>query len=137
MARTCVSKVINGRMHFKCPSCQTKRMIGISPKISRRTVVCHNCNETTKCSLNRRLVRREMQGGKIVMYNTENKMMEGSLFDISDGGLGIELSIKDVQKIKVGQKVKINCNWNPELVGKSSYVICSIKDQRVGVKKIR
>jgi len=136
MAKTKIFRVRNGRMQFKCPECQSKKMVAVSPRARRRSIKCHKCNETTNCDLNRRIVRREMQSGKLSMFNVDGKEMEVDLYDISDGGLGVELKVRDSLKISIGQKLKFKCGWNPRLVTSGYYKVCSVKDQRIGVIKL-
>jgi len=136
MAKTRLFRVVNGRINFKCPSCQYKKSVPVSPRVRRRSVKCHKCNETTNCGLNRRALRREAQSGKVSMYNNLGQELTANIYNISDAGLGLELSIKDALKISVGQRFRFKCGWNPRLIGNSSYEVRSIKDQHVGLKKL-
>ena len=86
MIKTKSFKVVNGRFHFKCGECQTKRMMTIGPVIRKRSIRCHKCKELTRCVFNRRLESREQQLGKVLLTITGGRELDASLYDNSPMG---------------------------------------------------
>lgn len=70
------------------------------------------------------------------MIRFDGKEFEADIHDISDAGIGVELSIRDSLKIAAGQRYKFRCGWNPRLIAASNYEVRSVKAQHVGLKKI-
>jgi len=129
-------RVINGRTLFKCHSCKSTRMYTIPPGVRTRTLRCSKCGETTRCTFNRRVVEREQQSGKVLLFCDDGKEIEVNLFDISMDGLGFEVPIRDVMRIAVGRYVSFKCPWNPQLLSQGRYIIRSIRGQRVGAERV-
>ncbi|KJR97479.1 MAG: hypothetical protein VR65_24250 [Desulfobulbaceae bacterium BRH_c16a] len=84
---------------------------------------------------NRRVVEREQQTGKVLVFTGEGREIEANLFDISRDGVGFDISSRDIMKISVGKNLLFKCPWNPQLLSQGSYVVRSIKGQRVGVER--
>ena len=137
MSRSKAFRVVNGRIHFKCYSCDSKRMVTVPYSVIRRTIRCQKCGEITRCTLNRRITLRDQQRGKILMRTADGREMTVDLADISLNGVGLDVSAGDLPKIKVGKEIKFRCTWNPRLLGQGRYVIKSIKGRRVGLKRQR
>ena len=135
MAKTKIFRVISGRIHFKCYSCQGKRMVTIPPQVRRRTIRCQKCGEITRCNFNRRLTPREQQRGKVLMSIRNGSKVEVDLYDISFDGIGFDVAYRDIRKISVGTAVTFRCTWMPKLFNQGKYVIRSIKGQRIGAQR--
>lgn len=129
-------RVQNGRALFKCHACKTGRMYAIPPGVRTRTLRCFKCGETTRCIFNRRVVAREQQSGRILLFCDDGKEVEVDLYDISLDGLGFEIPIRDMMRIAVGKQVYFKCPWNPQLISQGRYIIRSIKGQRVGAERV-
>lgn len=137
MAKTKTIRVVNGRMQFRCFNCKTRRMIGVATHVRRRSIKCHKCGEVTKAILNRRMLQREQQFGKILLTTADGIEMEVSLFNISLHGVGFEVPLQQRSKLSVGKVVEFRCPWNPQLISQGAYVIRSINGQKVGAEKTR
>lgn len=137
MSKTKAFRVVNGRIHFKCYSCEVKRMVAVPSAVRRRTIRCHKCGEITRCALNRRMTIRDQQSGKIFMLTSDGREIIVDLFDISLYGVGLDVPAKDLSKISVGKEVQFRCSWNPRLLGHKRFVIKSIKGRRVGAQRTR
>lgn len=135
MSKIRTFRVINGRTLFKCPACKANRMYTIPPAVRARTLRCFKCGETTRCIFNRRVVEREQQSGRVLLFCDDSKEIEVDLFDISRDGVGFEVSTRDIMRIVVGRQVYLKCPWNPSLFGNARYIIRSIKGQRVGAER--
>lgn len=135
MAKTQTFRVVGGRIHFKCHSCQGKRMVAIPPQVRRRSIRCHKCGEITHANFNRRLLQREQQKGKVLMFSGDGEYVEVDLYDLSPQGVGFDISIRDVRKISVGKEIQFRCTWNSKLFNQGRYVIRSIKGRRVGAQR--
>jgi len=134
MIKTKYFRVVNGRFHFKCGECQTKRMMSIDPAIRKRSIRCHKCKELTRCVFNRRLESRKQQLGKVLLTITGGRELDASLFDNSPHGVGFNMSIRDVKKISVGMTINLRCPWNQNLLGDGRYIVTSIRGHRIGAK---
>ncbi len=134
MPKTRSFRAVNGRIHFKCSICQTKRMVTIPITVRRRSFRCHKCSAITRCDINRRSEGRELQTGLASMMTDVGREMDVNLYDKSRRGLGIVISHKDATKISIGQQVQLRCSWNPHLLGQGRFMIQSVKEQRVGLK---
>jgi hypothetical protein len=137
MSRNKAFRVVKGRVHFKCYSCESKRMVAVPYTVLRRTIRCQKCGEITRCTLNRRITLRDQQRGKILMKTADGREMTVDLADVSLNGVGLDVSAGDLPKIKVGKEIQFRCTWNPRLLGQGRYVIRSIKGRRVGLKRRR
>lgn len=135
MAKIKSFQVVNGRIHFKCPACQGKRMLAVPPVIRQRTVKCHKCGESTRCGLNRRGAPRQIQSGRVMMFTNDGKYLDVDLYDISQTGVGFEIPFKEVMRINPGNEVYFRCTWNPFLLNRGRYKIQSIKGRRVGAAR--
>jgi hypothetical protein len=135
MGKTKTFRVVNGRVHFKCHSCQAKRMMAVPPGIRRRSVRCQKCGEITSCNFNRRQIPREQQRGKILISTNNSSDFEVDLYDISNSGIGFDVAARDIRKISVGAEVKFRCTWNSKLFARGRYVIRSIKGRRIGAQR--
>lgn len=138
MGKTKTFRVLNNRLQFRCLSCGAKRTFAVPPHLRQRTIRCHKCGETTKCSFNRRVTLRELQSGKAVLTTDQGRDVDIFLTDISTKGVGFELSIRDARThvLKIGDQIKLNCSWNQRLLGGDRFVVQNINGQRVGVKKV-
>ncbi len=134
MIKTKSFKVVNGRFHFKCGECQTKRMMSIGPAIRKRSIRCHKCKELTRCVFNRRIESREQQCGKVLLTITDGRELDVSIYNISPHGVGFDMSIRDVKKISVGLAINLRCPWNLNLLGYGRYIVTSIRGNRIGAK---
>lgn len=133
MPKTKAFQVIEGRIHFKCSSCQAKRIVAVPSGSRRRSVRCQKCGEILNCALNRRKVERNQQSGRVLLL-VNNSNAEVDLFDISKKGVGFELDVRRGLKITEGREVQFKCTWNPRLFSQGRYVVKSIKGSRVGVE---
>jgi hypothetical protein len=122
-------------MQFLCHRCLAKRMVVIPPAVRLRTIRCHKCGEPTRCTFNRRITLREQQSGRALLTTSDGREMEVDLFDISQDGVGFELSIKDMTKLAVGREITLKCQWNQQLLSRGRYIVRSVKEQRVGVER--
>jgi len=138
MAKTAIIQVINNRMRFKCGNCGAKRSSSVLSGVRRKSMQCHKCKTTTRCTLNRRVTPRESQCGKVLLITSEGRELEVNIHDISRTGFGlvIPLKVSRARKILKGQKVRFNCRWNPTLMGSGYYQVVSNDGQRIGVKRI-
>ena len=132
MARTKTVRVVDGRMRFVCFACGAKRMVSLAPGLRRYTVRCHKCSEMTRCLLNRRVNEREQQRGRVILILSDGRQLDVELFDISLGGVGFDVSYRDVNKIFPGREVQFRCPWNASLLSRGRYVIRSINGRLVG-----
>lgn len=137
MSRTLVFKVVRNRMQFKCPHCGVRRSLSVPPSVRRKSLRCHKCGETVRCSLNRRAYPRESLSGKMMMIMPEGEELEVYLTDMSPNGAGFDLSISAIRrnKIAVGKEVRFSCSWGKHLLGSGTWVIVNFKGQHIGVKK--
>ena len=133
MAKTLTYRVINNRLQFRCPSCQTRKMLSLPREIRRKSIRCHKCGELSHCILNRRLTPREMQAGRAVMIFNDGREVNIDLYDISPGGVGFDV-LSGSSGISLKQEVRFRCAWNPRLLDQGRYVIKSIKGRRIGVE---
>jgi hypothetical protein len=137
MVKTETFRVVGGRVHFKCHACQGKRMVTIPLNVRRRSIRCPKCGEITHANFNRRLIQREQQRGKALMYTGDGKYIEVDLFDISLDGVGFDVAIRDVRKISVGNEIQFRCTWNSQLFSQGRYIVRSINGQKVGAQRIQ
>ena len=135
MAKTRTFRVVGGRIHFKCHACQSKRMVAIPPGVRKRSVRCNKCGEITRCDLNRRQIPREHQTGKVLMSAGDNSYIEVDLYDISLGGVGFDVSPRDIRKMSVGKEIQFKCTWNSRLFQQGRYIVRSIKGRRIGAQQ--
>lgn len=135
MSKTRTFRVDNGRTLFKCHKCQGKRMIAVGPGVRSRSIRCAKCGESTRCVFNRRMTPREQQSGSVLMITSDGREFTVDLYDISPSGVGLDISVRDANKVAVGKDVNFKCNWNPQLLSQGVYVVRSVKGQRVGVEK--
>lgn len=135
MAKMRPYRVVNGRMLFRCHTCQGKRIIAVAPGLRRRSLRCAKCGELTRCILNRRLVEREQQSGKALLFIGQAREIEVNLFDISRDGVSFDISPRDISKITVGRDLQLKCPWNPFLLGQGRFVVRSIKGLRIGAER--
>ena len=136
MSKTRVYAVVNNRIHFKCPYCQTKRMLAIPPDLRRKSLRCQKCGELSHCQFNRRMAMRQSQAGKVMMILSDGKELLVDLHDISSDGVGFELPSGMSTSISPRQEVKLRCSWNPALLDQGRYIIRNVRGRRVGVQNI-
>ncbi|MGW8193001.1 MAG: hypothetical protein ACWGOX_01935 [Desulforhopalus sp.] len=137
MAKTITFRVVGGRAHFKCFACQKKRILSVPPGVRTRSIRCHNCQEISHCSFNRREELREQQLGKALLTTREHRQMAIDLHDISLKGVGFDIAARDMEKIMPGKEIEIKCSWNSQLFARSRYVVKTIKGRRVGAQNIK
>lgn len=137
MAKTRSYQVSGGRIHFKCPNCQARRLLGVAGNIRRRSIKCHSCDARISAILNRRQRPREQQFGRVILICYDSSQLEVDLFDISTSGVGFEIALRDLTKIAMGDKIQLRCPWNPLLVDRGGYEIRSIQGRRVGAARLR
>lgn len=137
MLKTKSFNVVDGRFHFKCSSCQTRRLAAAPLRLRKRSFKCHRCKQITRCILNRRTAQREQQFGKAVLRCTDGREIEVDLVDISLYGIGFDAHHNDLRRISIGQTYELRCNWNPRLLSDGRYVIRTINNRRVGAEKSR
>ncbi|BDD87250.1 hypothetical protein [Desulfofustis limnaeus] len=132
-------KVVNSRMHFRCPHCGTKRVLPVAPSLRRKSFRCHRCQTVVNCMLNRRSTSREPISGKVLLVMSNGLEAEVFLHDISAFGVGFLLPYGSKQTIRIstGDKVRFKSNWNARSLGNGYYEIKDIKGQRVGAMKCR
>jgi len=137
MAKTKEFRIQNKRLLFKCPSCGARRN-SVIPDIRRKTIRCHNCGEMIKCLFNRRPDQRVYHAGKLVMRTRDGREVEVILKDVSARGIGFELPAgKSLKMVSVGHEISLICNWNPNLLRDSRYIIKNINGLRVGAETVR
>ena len=138
-AKTVTTKVLGNRMQFRCSHCRTKRNLPVQANIRRKKVRCQPCGSITICNLNRRLVPRRSQSGKVVMIAPDGQRIDVQIFNISDYGIGVEIPAKMIRSnvIKVGEKFRFECNWNSHLVRYNSFIMKNIYAQRIGLEKTK
>lgn len=131
-------KVTNNRIQFKCHSCGTKRNMTVPLNSRNKNIKCQKCTEITKCVFDRRQGNRSSQAGKVVMTTQNGKNHEVMLHDISPNGLGIDIPLRIFRSCKVrsGEKIRLNCNWNPFLLRSNAFIVKCITNQRIGLSKI-
>jgi hypothetical protein len=134
MPKTRIFQVTDGRIHFKCPFCQSRRMITIPPGIRKRSVRCQKCSEFTSCVFNRRKVERNHQTGRVLVMTSENNA-EVSLFDVSLNGVGFELDLRNGLNLSVGRDIQFRCNWNSRLISQGRWIVRSVQGRRVGAER--
>ena len=73
------------------------------------------------------------------MIASDGQTIDVNIFDISDNGISVEVPANMIRShgIKVGKEFRFDCNWNPRLLGNSSFIIRNIYGQRVGLEKTR
>lgn len=135
-----VFRVINNRVQFKCEVCDVRRNLPIQANIRSRNIRCYKCEAITRCMLNRRHTRRELQSGRATMITREGRKIVVNLHDISvDGGIGLDIPIRAARAkvVKIGEEVRFDCKWNPRLLGSGRFkVVSSDGQQRLGIKKV-
>lgn len=109
-------------------------MVTVPPGVRQRSVRCHKCTEVTRCNLNRRVIQREQQRGKVSAFLGDGRQLDVDLFDISLKGVGFDISHRDIGKVRTGKTVQFQCSWNPMLLSKGRFIIRSIKGQRIGAE---
>jgi hypothetical protein len=72
------------------------------------------------------------------MITKDNKNLDVNLRDISAEGIGIEMPLGSLRsrKIAIGHQVRFKCRWNSQLLDAGYFTVTTIKDQRVGLKKV-
>ena len=136
MAKTYSYRIINNRVHFKCPVCGTRKYIAAQRDLRRRSIRCHKCGERTACIFNRRDNPRDNQTGKAILILHNGNEIEIDLHDISMKGIGFDLPVGTARKLSVRQIISFKCSWNPRLIGNARYIVRSIKGRRVGAEKV-
>lgn len=71
------------------------------------------------------------------MLINEVNEVEVYLFDISFKGVGIEMStvVPRSLQLKIGQKVRLKCNWNQSLLSSGYFEVRNINGRKVGLRK--
>lgn len=105
---------------------------------SPKNIRCHKCGELNSCAFNRRHPPREQQSGLALLQTREGKQVEDNLTDVSQKGLGLEISIRALRSrsLKVGDRVHVICNWNPGLFKGEHFIVQNIRNQKVGIRKL-
>lgn len=137
MPKTRTFRLVDSRLQFKCPLCKAKRMVTVPGTVRRRSIRCHKCKELTRCVLNRRVIQREQQYGKVMLTTSDGFEFEVDLFDISINGVGFELPYRSFGKVKIGREIQFRCSWNPGLLKGSRFIVKSINGSRVGAEQIK
>ena len=135
MSKTKTFRVDNGRLLFKCQKCQSKRMITVPSGIRLKTLRCSKCGESIRCTFNRRQMAREQQCGSAWLLTGDGREFLVDLYDVSENGVGFDLSTRDINKLTVGRDVQFKCTWNPGLFSNARYVVRTVHGQRVGVER--
>jgi PilZ domain len=133
MPKSKTFRVMDGRMIFKCPCCQYRRMIAVAPGLRRRLVSCQGCGKKISCILNRRQIERTSQSGRVYVL-AGGSQNEADLSDISAQGVGFEMDARSGLKIAVGREIEFKCTWNPRLLNHGRYVVRSVRGTRVGAE---
>ncbi len=133
MPKSKVFHVKEGRMFFKCPVCQYRRVVAVSANQRRRSVLCRGCGQKISCVFNRRHVERASQSGRVLLL-VGGIQTEVNLFDISGTGVGFELDARAGIKLSVGREIEFKCSWNPRLFSQGRYVVKSMRGLRVGAE---
>ena len=138
MGKTRNFDVVNNRIRFKCPSCGARRNSALPSNLRRKNIRCHKCGEIIRCMFNRRSRPRHTHLGKVEMITKDNKNLDVNLRDISAEGIGIEMPLGSLRsrKIAIGHQVRFKCRWNSQLLDAGYFTVTTIKDQRVGLKKV-
>jgi len=116
-------------------------MQAIPQEMRRRSIRCHKCGEITHANFNRRLIQREQQSGKVLMFLNDGMYdgmyLEVDLFDISQNGVGFDMAMRDIRKVSVGKEIQFRCTWNSQLFSQGRYRVKSIKGHRIGAERIQ
>ena len=134
MPKSRTFQVNEGRMFFKCPFCQFRKVMGVASGLRRKSICCQRCNEKTFCVLDRRRLDRTKQSGRVLLL-VSNTTAEFDLLDVSTNGVGLEINIRSGLKISVGQEIRLKCSWNPHLFGQERYIIKSVRGLRIGLER--
>jgi hypothetical protein len=108
------------------------------PDIRSKTIRCYNCGEITRCTFNRRPELRQSLSGKLTLRTRDGREVEVTLKDLSSKGIGFELPTgKSLKLLSVGHVIHLTCNWNPNLLSDSRYVVRNINGLRIGAEKVK
>ncbi len=131
-------RLVNNRVHFRCPHCGAFRAIPVPPGLRRKSIRCQQCGQRCQCVLNRRNGLRELQSGKLTLVSGDREL-DVFLYDVSPQGVGFLLPPGGIKSshLSAGMKVRFKCNWNSRLLGSNYYEIRSVSGQRVGAQKCR
>jgi hypothetical protein len=137
MRKTIEFQVLNNRFRFKCRACGSIRNSTIPQRVRRKSIRCQNCDEVTSCAFNRRSLPRKGQGGKVTVLINEVTEIEVYLYDISFRGVGLEMPsvVPRSLQLKVGQKVRLKCNWNQSLLSAGYFEVRNINGRKIGLRK--
>jgi hypothetical protein len=71
-----------------------------------------------------------------VLINEVTKI-EVYLYDISFRGVGLEMPsvVPRSLQLKVGQKVRLKCNWNQSLLSAGYFEVRNINGRKIGLRK--
>lgn len=138
MGKTKTFKVTNNRFQFRCSQCTAKRNFTIPQNVRRKNIKCHGCGEVVKCVFNRRCTVRESLSGKIIATTHAGKEVGVNLYDLSQNGIGVDMSVRTAQlnRLAIGNTIRFRCDWNPKMLPPCSYIVKNIKGQRVGAQRV-
>jgi hypothetical protein len=125
--------VMTGRFFFICPSCRNKKMITVGYRFRRTSVRCPKCRSKITCVLNRRLVARSSQSGRVFLL-VSGSQTEVELVDISTVGVGFEMDVRSALKIAIARVIEFNCSWTRGLFRNGRYVVRFVKGGRAGAQ---
>lgn len=134
MIQSRIFQVKDSRFIFRCHQCQTKRALSVPPDIRSKEIKCHRCGALSRCILNRRLEKRQLQSGKALMVLPGGKEIEIDLHDISARGVGFNLLPNESTKLSVTDEIQFSCDWNPRLFPRHKYIVRNIRGRRVGTE---
>lgn len=118
----------DNRLLFVCPSCGSRKIYPIL-NIQRTAIRCQNCGISTRCAFTRR---------PMTLVTTEEKKIEVVLCDLSASGVGFEIQDgREARGIRIGQKIRLICEWNPGLLPEAQFIVKSVKGYKIGVEKAK
>lgn len=110
-------------------------MITVPSGIRSKTLRCGKCGESIRGTFNRRQLAREQQSGSVWLLIGDGREFKVDLYDVSQNGVGFDLSTRDMNKLTIGRDVQFKCTWNPKLFSNTRYVVRTIQGQRVGAER--
>lgn len=74
----------------------------------------------------------------MTLVTTEEKKIEVVLCDLSASGVGFEIQDgREARGIRIGQKIRLICEWNPGLLPEAQFIVKSVKGYKIGVEKAK
>jgi hypothetical protein len=79
-----------------------------------------------------------VQSGKVLVLTESGDEIEAFLTDVSHNGVGFSMlaGSSGSKQLTIGRKVRFKCGWNSQLLGNDSFMIRSVKGQKIGAQKL-